>query len=384
MYHTSRREFLKKTGLLAAGVGLAGSSALTACSNKASLNSLPQWKGFNLLDFFNPDPANPRPPTQEEYFKWMVDWGFDFVRIPMAYPYYVDFDRSRPIRPDEVYQISEEKVEHIEALVDLALSYGLHVNLNLHRAPGYCINAGFDEPYNLWFDEEAQQAFNFHWDMWARKYQNVSRKKISFDLVNEPAMREDMNNQHSPITSLPGDVYRHVVKHATKTIHSVNPDHLVIAGGNDVGATVVPELLDLPIGKSCRGYYPGLISHYKAPWAFADIDNLPEPKWPGQVGDEYFSRAMLDEFFAPWVEVVRQGVGVHCGECGCYNKTPHDVFLAWFSDLLSLFSENGIGFALWEFSGDFGLMNSRREDVDYEDWYGHKLDRKLLDLLRKQ
>jgi len=29
------------------------------------------------------------------------------------------------------------------------------------------------------------------------------------------------------------------------------------------------------------------------------------------------------------------------------------------------------------------VVNSNRLDVVYEDWYGQKLDRKLLDLLRK-
>jgi len=28
-------------------------------------------------------------------------------------------------------------------------------------------------------------------------------------------------------------------------------------------------------------------------------------------------------------------------------------------------------------------LDSGREDVAYEDWHGHKLDRKLLDLLMK-
>ena len=36
-----------------------------------------------------------------------------------------------------------------------------------------------------------------------------------------------------------------------------------------------------------------------------------------------------------------------------------------------------------QFRGDFGIMDSGRKDVDYEDWYGHKLDRKLLTLLQK-
>jgi endoglucanase len=381
--NNTRREFIKKSGLVAAGVSLAGTSLLGSCSGRP-VNNLPRWRGFNLLDFFSPDPARPRPATKEDYFRWMRDWGFDFVRIPMAYPSYIEFDRSRNIRPDEVYNINEEAVEKIDTLVEMAQRYNMHVSLNLHRAPGYCINAGFHEPYNLWMDEEAQQAFNFHWKMWARRYRNISSDKISFDLVNEPAMRKDPNNQHSPIVSVPGDAYRKVAIGAIEAIRGENPRHLVIAGGNDVGTTVVPELLDLGIAMSNRGYYPGQISHYRAPWAFADIDALPEPKWPGQVGDRYFSREMLDEHYAPWTEIVKQGIGVHCGELGCYNQTPHEVFLAWFSDTLDIFRENGIGFGLWEFVGSFGILNSGRSDVDYENWHGYQLDRKLLDLLRKQ
>lgn len=90
----------------------------------------------------------------------MRDWGFDFVRLPMAYPSYLDFDRSRNIRPEEVYKIDEQVADKIGDLVTRANGYGLHVSLNLHRAPGYCINAGFHEPYNLWKDEEAQKAFS--------------------------------------------------------------------------------------------------------------------------------------------------------------------------------------------------------------------------------
>jgi hypothetical protein len=81
---------------------------------------------------------------------------------------------------------------------------------------------------------------------------------------------------------------------------------------------------------------------------------------------------------------VNSGVGVHCGECGCWRKTPHNVFLAWFGDVLDILTSNGIGFALWEFSGDFGVLNSNRADIVYEDWKGQKLDRKLLELIRKK
>lgn len=377
-----RRTFVKNSALIAAGVSVSSTSALTSHKIKPA-NKLPKWKGFNLLDFFSPDPAYSRITTTEEHFKWMQGWGFDFVRIPMAYPYYLNIDRSRNITPEEVYNIDEKAVDRIDKLVTTAHKYGLHTSLNLHRAPGYCINAGFHEPYNLWKDEAAQDAFNFHWNMWAKRYKNISPKKISFDLVNEPSMREDMNDQHSKSGPVPGEVYRKVAKRVAETIHAQNKDHLVIADGNRGGNIVIPELTDLNISQSCRGYYPHQISHYKAPWANKDPENLPEPKWPGEMGNQYFSREKLEDFYKPWIDLVNKGVGVHCGECGCWNKTPHNVFLAWFGDVLDILSKNNIGFALWDFIGDFGILNSKRADVDYEDWYGQKLDRKLLNLLMK-
>ena len=373
-----RREFIKATGLSMAALSM-GADALAGV-DKARVK-IPQWRGFNLLDFFSPDPMKQRLQTTEEHFKWMRDWGFDFVRIPIAYPSYLKFDRSRNILPEEVYQFDNEAVDKIDGLVDLAHTYKLHVSLNLHRAPGYCVNAGFNEPYNLWRDQAALDAFCFHWNMWAKRYKNVSSKKISFDLLNEPSMREDMNDQHSMRSSVPGESYRKLAMAAAEAIRKENPKHLIIADGNNVGNTVIPEIVDLNIAQSCRGYYPGAISHYKAPWANKDVDNLPEPKWPGKVGDKEFNRAMLETYYQPWIDLAKSGTGVHCGECGCWNKTPHEVFLAWFGDVLDILRENKIGFALWEFNGSFGVLNSGREDVNYVDWYGHKLDKKLLDLL---
>lgn len=371
-----RREFIGQAALGLGALATTGFDVLPA-------NKLPRWRGFNLLDFFSPDPRNPRLKTREDHFKWLQGWGFDFVRLPIAYPAYLDIDRNKNIGPEDTYRIDNKAVDQINDVVELAWKYGLHVSLNLHRAPGYCVNAGFHEPFNLWRDAAAQDAFYFHWNMWARLYKSASRDKISFDLVNEPSMREDMNDQHSKRSSVPGDVYRLVASRAADAIRKENADRIVIADGNDVGSKVIPEIADLDIGQSCRGYFPGIISHYKAPWAIKDIDNLPEPKWPGQVGKDYLSREMLEKFYAPWIGLKNQGVGVHCGECGCFNKTPHEVFLAWFGDVLDILTSNGIGYALWELEGSFGLINSGRADVAYEDWYGQKLDRKLLSLLQK-
>jgi aryl-phospho-beta-D-glucosidase BglC (GH1 family) len=381
----NRRKFIKTTGITATTLAIMGQTAFSANAFAENKNPIPRWRGFNLLDYFGAFPPKNDASnfSTEDDFKWMRDWGFDFVRIPMAYPRYINFDKTKNIFAEETYNINEAEVAKIVKLVETAQKYNLHVSLNLHRAPGYCVNSGFNEPFNLWKDDAALDAFLFHWEMWAKTFKGVSPQKISFDLVNEPSMREDMNDQHSARTTIPGQVYRKVAKAAAERIRSIDPNHLVIADGNDVGSSVIPEITDLNIAQSCRGYYPHYISHYKAPWAMKDPDSAPTPVWPGEINGEYFGREKLEEYYKPWIDLSKQGVGVHCGECGCWVKTPHDVFLAWFEDVISLLTKNGIGYALWNFRGEFGLLDSGRKDVRYEDWHGHQLDRKLLELLMK-
>jgi hypothetical protein len=91
--------------------------------------------------------------------------------------------------------------------------------------------------------------------------------------------------------------------------------------------------------------------------------------------------SQLAEYLAPWIDAASKGVPVFVGEWGCYNKTPHPVVLAWMKDWLNRWKRARFGWALWNFRGSFGILDSDRPDVSYEDWHGHKLDRKMLDLL---
>jgi aryl-phospho-beta-D-glucosidase BglC (GH1 family) len=379
-----RRSFIKTSAM----AGIAASLPMAGASDNffsGAVNKLPKWRGFNLLDFFSPNPPKRvgSNSTTDDDLKWMADWGFNFVRLPMAYPRYLSFDRSRDITKDEVYNFDNAVLDQIDKVIFNAHKHGLHVSLNLHRGPGYCINAGFHEPYNLWKDKEAQDAFYAHWAMWAKRYSSISSENLSFDLLNEPAYREDMNDQFGKKGPVPGDIYRKVAEGATKAIRDVSPGRLVIADGNSGGSNVTPELIDLGLGQSCRGYWPGVISHYQASWVYEDPSTAPKPSWPGTIDGKYYSRQQLEEFYKPWIELMNKGIGVHCGECGCYNKTPHDIFLAWFGDVIDILTSNGIGYALWNFRGDFGVLDSGRQDVAYTDWYGHKLDSKMLDMLKK-
>jgi endoglucanase len=52
-------------------------------------------------------------------------------------------------------------------------------------------------------------------------------------------------------------------------------------------------------------------------------------------------------------------------------------------DCLENWKRAGWGWALWNFRGDFGVLDSNRSDVSYERWKGHLLDREMLELLQR-
>ena len=337
MGNYDRRSFIKTAGIGTAMIGLSGGlSAMDLSLTLKKKNKLPRWRGFNLLDFLHFQTNEVASPPAGICQQRMISNGcltgalilfeylFSIPAILISIRVQIKLKRSHRKR---YVTFNEHVIAEIEKLVYLANKHNMHVSLNLHRVPGFCINSGFNEPYNLWKDEPAQQALYTHWEMWAKRFKNVSEKKISFDLINEPCFREDMNDQFSKKSAVPGELYRKIVQGCLEAIHKQNPNRLVVADGNNGGGLVTPELNDLKVGQSCRGYYPGVVSHYRASWVWKNPDDAPMPVWPGTIDGKYYDRKSLEEFYRPWTELVHQGVGVHCGECGCYRETPHDVLL---------------------------------------------------------
>jgi hypothetical protein len=58
-----------------------------------------------------------------------------------------------------------------------------------------------------------------------------------------------------------------------------------------------------------------------------------------------------------------------------------DVALRWLSDLFGVCGEFGWGYALWNFAGDFGIVEHGRPGARYEERHRYKVDRTLFDLL---
>ena len=333
-------------------------------------NPLPRWRGFNLLEKFSADSSSKsaklgsvNPSFQETDFQWIADWGFDFVRLPMSYHCWSSPERWR--------EVDETVLAHVDGAVGLGQRYGIHVCLNLHRAPGYCVNPP-PEPRSLWRDADALEACCHHWRTLAKRYSGVPSEQLSFDLLNEPPAPSEVMTRAE---------HERVIRALSGVIREVDAARLIIADGLSWGNEPVPELADLGIAQSCRAYQPMGISHYKAPWVGGE--NFPAPQWPG--GEHYgkvWDRSSLAAHYGKWAQLMAQGVGVHCGEGGCFRETPHAVFLSWFRDVLEILGGYGIGYALWNFRGAFGVLDSGRKDVAYKDWHGHSLDADLLELLQ--
>ena len=356
----NRRKFIATISAAAfTGLSLATLSAAEAPTAQPTARRLPRWRGFNLTEKCVAQ-QNGSPPFAESDFALLNEWGFDFARLPVSYLCWSSAEDPRQIR--------EAELVHLDQAVEYGRKHKVHVNLNLHRAPGYCVNPP-KEPLDLWKDEVALDAAAFQWGMLARRFKGVANAQMSFDLLNEPA-------------NVPEATYVRVVKRLVQAIRGEDPQRLIIAEGLRWGRDPVFGLVDLGLAQSTRGYDPMEVSHYQANWV-SGSDKWPVPTWPLKLGEKTVNQETLRrDRIVPWQALERKGVGIHVGEWGAHNRTPHPVVLAWMRDQLGLWREAGWGWALWNLRGSFGVLNSGRTDVQYEEFRGHKLDREMLKVLQ--
>lgn len=484
--------------------------ALAGCSHAApegfqwlpaSPESLPRWRGFNLLEKFN---QGNNQPFREDDFRMIHELGFNFVRLPMDYRcWIVDGDWTK---------FDERVLGEIDQAVAYGEKWGVHVHLAFHRIPGYTV-ANPKEATSLWTDVETQRVAALHWRTFAKRYAGIPNERVSFNLMNEPAGVEP-------------EAYLAVVRQLVDAIRAEDPNRLIVSDGLQWGGQPLTELKAMRVAQATRGYAPMEISHYQASWVNGERFALPtwplrqapgqlyapskpdladgvagapvtitgtlakntdlrlhvmvvsqqaelvveadgqevwrhqficgpgegewkqaihKPEWNiyqnlydrdytatipagtkqiairvvngdwlalselalGDVkqpmeqswnvmpaaltfdgkafggGRERGRQWLKEQVLGPWIAAKANGQGVMVGEWGAFNKTPHDVVLAWMEDSLKNWQEAGLGWALWNFRGSFGVLDSGRADVPYEEFQGHKLDRAMLDLLQR-
>ena len=319
--------------------------------------------GFNAQWAYTTTHMPAALPADKRMLDFMAKYEFRFLRLPMDYRFWID-QIGAPI--------NENFMKLLDSYIHESVSRGIHISINLHRAPGYCINGWEDEATNLWADAVAEDSFSFLWKTAAERYKGEHLDLLSFDLVNEPP---DIGQR-----GFTRDIHQRVIRRITNEIHGIDPERTVVINGLAGGHLAMPELADLNVVHSGRGYQPMLVSHYQAEW-WAGSKGMPVPTYPCEYNGQWWDRAALWDFYAPWREVQAKGRPVHIGEFGCYRYTDNSVALAWFKDLFSIYKESGWGYSLWEFDGNFGIANHNRPGTKYENFEGLNVDRGLLDLM---
>ena len=133
---------------LAAGMAAVSMPRILSANTITDLPSpspqpIPRYRGFNLQWEREPGDTT-HAAYQESDFAMMQEWGFNFARLPLSYWIWG--------KPTDWTHIDDEPLTQLDRAVDLGKQYGVHINLNFHRIPGYCVNNRELEPADLFSD----------------------------------------------------------------------------------------------------------------------------------------------------------------------------------------------------------------------------------------
>ncbi len=352
---------------------IGGAAAMAMCGRAAEAvedwTPAENWRGVNLLGMFRCPTTGlaPDPRVDGHFVEWefqaLREWGFNFARLPLDYRIL--------IKNDSWTGLDEKKMKFLDEAVEWGRQYGIHVQIALHRIPGYCI-LDRSEAFPLGTSPVAQEAACWMWATFAERWKGVPNEVLSFNLFNEPTRHTSGANYPPLAIKLIGAIRR------------VDPKRFIMADGNSCASRPVPELYGIPsVGQAFRGYTPSAITHYGADY-IPGIPLASPPTWPLAPGyGKPATRKTPEESVAQYQSAIDAGEYCMVGEFGCRNKTPHAVTLAWMEHCLKLWKAKNLGWALWNLRGHNGFLDSGRQDVAYEDYRGHKLDRKMLELLRR-
>jgi len=283
--------------------------------------------------------------------------GFDHVRLSVD---------PRPIfNARQADQITAEDVQYLDAAVKMILDRGLAVEMDIF--------ADSEFKQKLATDDEFVEQFADFWRALARHYANLSADRVFFEILNEPEGR---------------DRYRWygVEAKLAAAIREGAPEHTIIATGahwsDDDDLVFLEPLRDANVIYAFHFYESHLFTHQGATWSanyWHELKGVPYPSTPenvqaaaAEVPDEVHRLAVmrygLDRWnaqridaeigqVAAWAE--HWGVPVICDEFGVYRKNaePEDR-IAWLADVRAALERRGIGWAMWEYHGGFGVVTS--------------------------
>jgi aryl-phospho-beta-D-glucosidase BglC (GH1 family) len=289
-------------------------------------------------------------------FRSIAKAGFRHVRQPVLPELLQQDGPGSPMRMDGVDALARR--------VNLAGEAGLKVVIDLHPRGDY--------KSNLAKDRRARAEFVAFWRAIARELKGRERNAI-FEILNEPG-------------GIDGNLWWKLQYTAMRAIHKEDPERMVIASA--AGPSTVPDLVRHVPYRSSRILYafhyytPMIFTHQGANWGKRLYENIHGVPWPVSNGDirraekESSVIEMSDEIrsrpaaynagtlmsdlrkAASWA--TKHKVQLYCGEFGVYRKGGVDAGsrLAYLRDARTALDDLGIDWALWQYTGGFGIASA--------------------------
>jgi endoglucanase len=349
-------------GFVPAQSSAGGSSAENPGSGVVGSRLARLRHGINASSWFA-QVYDKRGYTKEHFQDWTTaqdialikSLGFDHVRLSVdPQPMMLNH------RPDE---IPAEYLGYLDAAVKMVLDQGLAVVIDLHPEGDFKKRLGKDDS----FVEE----FADFWRALARHYSSWDAERVFLEVLNEPEM---------------SDRYRWygVQAKLAAAIREGAPRHTMIAAGarwsdNDDLFFVEP-LRDSNVIYNFHFYEPHIFTHQGATWGsyfWHWVKGLHYPSSPESAaktaagvpeaadrlaviryGQDHWDAARIDAEIAQVAEWAHaHGVPVVCNEFGVFRDyaDPRDRE-AWIHDVRASLERHGMGWAMWDYSGSFGVV----------------------------
>ena len=287
-------------------------------------------------------------------FKLMRSLGIRYVRIGVDPAY---FGYGNPDAPNK-----SALWKRLDAAVNLTLSSGVAVDL--------CVFPRDDYKQQLATDHGATQ-FLFLWQALAKHFAHTDPDRVFFELMNESEVQ---------------DPYRWIgIESAAVTaIRRIDTAHTIIASGahyDSLDDLLVTEPLSDPnVIYTFHFYEPYQFTHQGATWGSPEwlyYKNIPFPSTVSDLQSQLDSipndiaRYQLFLYAAGnWnADTIRQriafaaawgrerNVPIICNEFGAFRDTaPPDSRARYIEAVRSALDANHIGWGMWDWSGNFGLV----------------------------
>jgi len=361
-----------KTPLRLLAVLLAMTSFLHSASNP---NGFSINRGVNISHWLSQVAEEGFPHHEIMYTEldaaFLARSGFDHIRLPIDEEQLWDED-GKPL---------EAQWAKFERGIEESLRQGLRVIVDLHIVRSHYFNAAHEGGRNSLFeDPKAQEQFLGLWREISARLSHFPVDQVAYEILNEAAADD------------PED-WNRLLARAHQTIRELEPDRTLVMGSNLWQTASNFPYLKVPSGDpniilSFHNYSPMLITHYQAGWVPTELYDGPV-QYPGTTVDEAFAKENFDpalvqsirdmggfkhhdrnttaEEISTAIERAKElGLPLYCGEFGCLQSPGREIRLQYYRDLVSIFVENDIAYANWDYRGQFRIVDPETLEADHE------------------